>query len=74
MRLHSWREYRVKHSLPYSRVVSTQAWYTVIFVLMVSMELSHALFDRRAIADEALPILEFSSVSKLRLLEMMEPR
>ena len=41
---------------------------------MVSLEFSHTLFDRRTIAADAFPILEFRSVSRLRLLEMVEPR
>ena len=43
-------------------------------VLVVSMELSYTLVARRAIAVEALPILVLSSVSRERLLEMVEPR
>ena len=41
---------------------------------MVSIVFSHTLLVRWAIAAEALPILIFSSVSRLRLLEMFDPR
>ena len=41
---------------------------------MASMEFSHTLFDRWAIAVDALPILEFSSESRQTLLEMVERR
>lgn len=36
--------------------------------------LSHTHFVRRAIAVAALPILEFSTASRERLLEMVDPR
>ena len=67
-------EERVQHWLPYMRVLRTQAWYTAILVLVVSLVFSHTLLDRRPMVDEALPILPFSSKSRFRLLEMMEPR
>ena len=41
---------------------------------MVSIVFSHTLLVRRAIAAEALPILTSSSVSRLTLLEMVDPR
>ena len=41
---------------------------------MVSMRFSYTLFDRWAIAANALLILEFSSESRLKLMEMVEPR
>ena len=61
-------------SLPLSSVLSTQAWYTFILVLMVSMELSHTRFARRAIAVAALSICAFSSTSRERLVEMLKPK
>ena len=72
--LPSWCEYRVYVSLPCRRVLSTQAWYTFIFVLSVSMVFSHTFFVRRAMAVAALPILTLSSASRDKLLEIVEPR
>ena len=57
----SWREQRVQTSLPQSSVLSTQAWYAFILVLMVNMVLSQTLFPRLARrAAAALPFVQFS--------------
>ncbi len=56
-------------------MLRTLAWYTFILVLVVSMLLFHTLLVRWAIAIDALPILVlFSSLSRERLLEIVEPR
>ena len=58
----SWEAYRVQDSLAYRRVLSTQALYTAILVLSVSMLLFHTLWDSLARVVEALPILLLISV------------
>ena len=52
---------------------STQAWYTLILMSMVSMELFQTLLTKGDIAAVPLAILVFSSASRGMLLEILEP-
>ena len=65
--------YVVHVSLPYNKVLTTQALYTAILVLMVSLGFSHTLEVRRARVVAALPILLSISASSEILLLMVEP-
>ncbi len=69
LRQRRWKEL----SLRSCQMLRILAWYTFILVLVVSMLLFHTLLVRRAITINALPILVFSSLSRERLLEIVEP-
>ena len=60
----------VQVSLPYNRVLRTQALYTAIFVVIVNLKFVHTLDVRRARVVAAFPI----SASRERLSVMVDPR
>ena len=72
--LFSCLAYVVHVSLPYVSVLTTQALCTTILVFSVSLGLVHTHEVRRASVVAAFPILLSISVSKERLLVMVEPR
>ena len=61
-------------SLPYNKVLRTQALYTAIFVVIVNLEFVHTLDVRRARVVTAFPILLSISASRERLSVMVDPR
>ena len=61
-------------SLPYNNVLSTQAWYTFIFVAVVSFLFSQTLLLSLARVLDAFEILRFISGSRDELAAMIEPR
>ena len=65
---------RVHDQLPQSGVLSTQAWYTIILVLMVGIRLYQTLIAGRAMIGSCLPICLLSSTSMEGLLQIVESR
>ena len=70
----SFQVYVVHVSLPYSSVLITQALYTAILVFVVNLGLVHTHVVRRARVAAAFLILLSSSVTRERLLVIVEPR
>ena len=61
-------------SLPYRRVLKTQAWYTFTLVLSVRFLFVQTLCDSRDITVAAFPIMALISASREIVLGMVEPR
>ena len=61
-------------SLPYSRMLRTQALYTRTLVFSVSAPFSHTLLVSLDMAEEALPMRLVILTSVDRLLVMVEPK
>ena len=70
----SFQVYVVHVSLPYSSVLITQALYTAILVFVVNLGLVHTRVVRHARVAAAFLILLSSSVTRERLLVIVEPR
>ena len=64
----------VQDSLPYKRVLRTQALYTWILVRSDSLLLVHTRFTSLAMDVDALPILFWSSVFKEIESDVTEPK
>ena len=70
----SWVEYVVQDSLPYSRVLMTQALWTFILVGIVRSLFSHTLLVSLERVLDALPMHLLSSTSSDRVSVVVEPR